>query len=93
MTPTHPYTPDHATPPGWTLEEVLAELSMGQAELARRTGLSPEHIDQIIRGKVPIAGDTARRLERATGVSERLWNNLESRYQKHQARLAEVERL
>ena len=90
MTPTHPYSPDHATPPGWTLEEMLAELSMSQAELARSTGLSTEHIDQIIRGTVPIARDTARRLERATGVSERLWNSLESRYQKHQARLAEV---
>ena len=39
------------------------------------------------------AGDTARRLERATGLPERLWNNLESRYQEHQARLADVERL
>ncbi len=90
---TYPYRPDYATPPGWTLEETLAELSMSQAELARRTGLSPEHIDQIIQGKVRIAGDTARRLERATGVSERLWNNLESRHQEHLARLAEVERL
>ncbi|MCY4631928.1 MAG: hypothetical protein OXE75_13755 [bacterium] len=64
-----------------------------RAELARRTGRSTERIDQIIRGKVPVAGDTARRLERATGVPERLWNNLESRYQEHQARLAETERL
>ncbi len=64
-----------------------------QAELARHTGLSTEHIDQIIRGKDPAADDTARRLERATGVPERLWNSLESRYQEHQARLAGVERL
>ncbi|MDE0652416.1 MAG: HigA family addiction module antitoxin [bacterium] len=90
MTSTHPYSPDHATPPGWTLEETLTELSMSQAELARRTGLSTEHIDRIIRGKAPIAGDTARRLERATGLPERLWNNLESHYQEHQARLAEA---
>ena len=93
MTPTHPYSPDHATPPGWTLDEALAEPSMSQAELARRAGLSTKRIDRIIRGKAPIASDSARRLERATGVPDRIWNNLESRYQEHQARLAEVERL
>ena len=86
---THPYSPDYATPPGWTLEEKLEELSMSQAELARRTGLSTKHVNQIVRGKVPITTDTALRLERATGVPDRLWNNLESRYQEHQARLAE----
>ncbi len=89
MTTTYSYSPDYATPPGWTLEETLEELSMSQAELARRTGLSTKHINQIVRGKVSITTDTARRLERATGVPDRLWNNLESRYQEHLARLAE----
>ena len=89
MTTTYPYSPDYATPPGWTLEETLEELSMSQAELARRTGLSTKHINQIVQGKVPITTATARRLERATGVPDRLWNNLESRYQEHRARLAE----
>jgi len=43
---------------------------------------------------INITGDGYRlRIERATGVPARLWNNLESRYQEHQARLAEVERL
>ena len=86
---TYPYSPDYATPPGWTLEETLEELSMSQADLARRTGLSTKHINQIVKGKVPITTDAARRLERATGVPDRLWNNLESRYQEHRARLAE----
>ncbi|MCY4572307.1 MAG: HigA family addiction module antitoxin [Gemmatimonadetes bacterium] len=86
---TYPFSPDYATPPGWTLEEKLEELSMSQAELARRTGLSTKHINQIVRGKVPITTEVAWRLERATGVPDRLWNNLESRYQEHQARLAE----
>ena len=62
---------------------------MSQVELARRTGLSTKHINQIIRGKAPITTDTARRLERVTGIPDRLWNNLENRYQEHQARLAE----
>ena len=84
---THPYSPDYATPPGWTLEETLEELSMSHTELARRTGLSPEHIHQLVRGKVPITTDVAQRLERATGVPDRLWNNLESRYREYRAGL------
>ena len=84
---THPYSPDYATPPGWTLEETLEELSMSPTELALRTGLSPEHIHQLVRGMVPITTDVAQRLERATGVPDRLWNNLESRYREHRAGL------
>ena len=89
MATTYPYRPDYATPPGWTLEETIDELSMSQADLARRTGLSTKHINQIMRGKAAITTDTARRLEHVTGVPDRIWNNLESRYQEHQARLAE----
>ncbi len=84
---TYPYSPDYATPPGWTIEETLEELSMSHTELARRTGLSTKHIDQIVRDKVPITTDVAQRLERATGVPDRLWNNLESRYWEHRAGL------
>ena len=40
MMTTYPFSPDYATPPGWTLEETLEELSMSQAELARRPGLA-----------------------------------------------------
>lgn len=86
---THPYRPDYATPPGWTLEEKLEELSMSQTELALRTGLSTKHVNRIVRGRVPVTTQVARRLERATGVPDRLWNNLESRYQEHRARLAD----
>ena len=87
MMMTYPFSPDYATPPGWTLEETLEELSMSQAELARRTGLSTKHIHQIVRGMVPITTDVAQRLERATGVPDRLWNNLESRYREYRAGL------
>ena len=87
MMTTYPFSPDYTTPPGWTLEEILEELSMSRAELARRTGLSTKHIKQIVQGKVPITTDVAQRLERATGVPDRLWNNLESRYREYRAGL------
>lgn len=87
------YQPDYATPPGWTLQEVLDERSMSQADLARRTGLSPKLISQIVNGLAPITAGTAVRLERAAGVPARLWINLESRYREHQVRLADEEEL
>ena len=87
------YEPDYATPPGWTLQEVLDERSMNQADLARRTGLSPKLVSQIVNGRAPITAATAVRLERATGIPARLWANLESRYREHQVRLSENEDL
>ena len=87
------YEPDYATPPGWTLQEVLDEKSMKQADLARRTGLSSKLVSQIVNGSAPITAGTAVRLERVTGIPARLWTNLESRYREHLVRLKENEEL
>ena len=84
---TFEYMPGYAVPPGETLIDVLEERGMSQAELARRTDLSPKHINQIAKGRVPISADVALRLERATGVPARLWLNLEIGYQERRARL------
>lgn len=83
------FNPDYAVPPGWALEEALEDLSMSQADLARHTGLSEKHISQLIKGEAPVTVDTAIRLERATEIPARLWNNLERTYRAALARLAE----
>ncbi|HTO01458.1 MAG TPA: HigA family addiction module antitoxin [Microthrixaceae bacterium] len=75
------HEPDYATPPGETLREVLDDLGMTQAELAERTGLSPKHINQVVRGVAALSPDTAVLLEPVVGVPARLWNNLEANYQ------------
>ncbi len=87
------YTPDYAVPPGQTLQETIDSLGIDQRELALRTGLSPKHINQIIKGVASITQDTAIRLERVTGVPARMWNALEANYREQQARLAERARL
>ena len=76
----YPHTPDYAVPPGETLRETIEALGMDQAELALRTGLDKKTIDQILGGKRPLTRHTAIRLEEATGVPTRLWNNLEILY-------------
>jgi HTH-type transcriptional regulator/antitoxin HigA len=71
---------DWALPPGETLLELLEERGMSQRELARRTGLSPKHVNKLLHGLVPLSADVAVRLERVTGTPARLWNSLEAGY-------------
>jgi len=89
----HRYTPDLILPPGETLAEVLEELDMTQTELARRTGLSTKHVNQIIHAAVGLTPESALLLEKATGVSAAVWNRLEVAYQEHLTSLEEAESL
>lgn len=84
-----PYTPDRVTSPGETLRDTLEALPMSQTDLAVRTGLSNKHINQIVAGSAALSHETAIKLERATGVSARYWNALESQYRDWLARDAE----
>lgn len=87
------FEPDYAVPPGRTLQETIDVLGMGQRDLAKRAGLSPKHINQIIQGVAPLTYETAVRLEQVTGVPARMWNNLEAAYREQLARLDEKQRL
>lgn len=87
------FRPDYAIPPGETLVEVLSGRGMSQAELARRTGLSTKHINQIVLGTATLSAETALRLELVTGVSAQVWTTLESTYQVAQTRQSESTRL
>jgi len=87
------FTPTIAIPPGETLKENLKYLGMTQYELARRTGLSPKHINEIIKGKSAITEETALKLEYVLGIPASFWNNLESNYQETLARLKDDKEL
>jgi HTH-type transcriptional regulator/antitoxin HigA len=67
--------------PGVTLSATLKALEISQAELARRTGLSTKHINQIIQGKAGISPPVAIKLEFLTGVPAKFWNALDARFQ------------
>lgn len=64
---------DWTVHPGETLAETLEELGMSQREFARRTELTPKHVNQIIRGHSGYTADVAVRFERVTGVPARFW--------------------
>ena len=83
------FEPDYAIPPGETLKEVMKSLDMTQKELAIRTGLTVQSLNRIFKGEQPITYETANKLELATGVLSRMWNNLEAQYQEQLAKIKE----
>jgi antitoxin HigA-1 len=67
--------------PGEVLaEEYLAPLKITQHRLAVDIGVPPRRINEIVHGKRRISADTALRLARYFGTSERFWLNLQGRY-------------
>ena len=61
-------------------EEFLSPLSISQYRLAKETSVPPRRINEIVRGSRSISADTALRLARYFGTSERFWLNLQARY-------------
>ena len=62
------------------LEEYLKPLGITQYRLAKDIGVHPRRINEIVHGKRSISADTALRLSRYFGTSERFWLNLQSHY-------------
>jgi addiction module HigA family antidote len=62
------------------LEEFLQPLEISQYRLAKDIGVPVRRINEIVLGKRRITADTALRLSRFFGLSERFWMNLQSRY-------------
>ena len=62
------------------LEEFLKPLAVSQYQLAKEIGVPARRINEIVHGQRRISADTALRLARFFGTSERFWINLQSRY-------------
>ncbi len=62
------------------LEEFLQPLGLSQYRLAKDIGVPARRINEIVQGKRAITPDTALRLSRYFGLSERFWMNLQARY-------------
>jgi addiction module HigA family antidote len=62
------------------LEEFLLPLGISQYRLAQAIAVPPRRINEIVHGKRAISPDTALRLSRAFGTSDRFWMNLQIGY-------------
>ena len=62
------------------LSEFLKPMQLSQYRLAKAVGVPTRRINEIVLGKRSISPDTALRLSRYFGLSERFWLNLQTRY-------------
>jgi addiction module HigA family antidote len=62
------------------LEAFLVPFGLSQYRLAKDISVPPRRINEIVRRQRSISADTALRLARYFGTSERFWLNLQTRY-------------
>jgi addiction module HigA family antidote len=62
------------------LEDFLRPLEISQYRLSKDISVPPRRINEIVHGTRSITADTALRLARYFGTSERFWLNLQTRY-------------
>ncbi len=62
------------------LEEFLEPLGLSQYRLAKGISVPPRRINEIVRGKLAVTADTALRLARFFGTSDRFWLNLQTHF-------------
>lgn len=62
------------------LKEFLGPLGVSQYRLAKAVSVPARRINEIVHGQRRISADTALRLARYFGTSERFWMNLQARY-------------
>jgi addiction module HigA family antidote len=62
------------------LAEFLEPMAISQYRLAKDLSVPPRRVNEIVHGKRGVTADTALRLARYFGTTERFWMNLQTRY-------------
>ena len=62
------------------LDEFLVPFGLSQYRLAKGISVPPRRINEIVHGKRAVTADTALRLSRFFGTSDRFWLNLQTRF-------------
>lgn len=78
------------------LEEFLLPMEISQNGLARKIGVPPRRINEIVHGKRSITADTDLRLAKFFGTSEGYWLGLQTDYdlmEKRRALANELKRI
>jgi len=68
------------------LEEFLKPWNISQNYLAQHMGITTTRLNDIVRGRRGVSGDTALRLARATNTTPEFWLNLQALYDLESAR-------
>jgi addiction module HigA family antidote len=62
------------------LKDYLEALGLSQYRLAKGLSVPPRRINEIVHGKRSVTADTALRLARFFGTTDRYWLNLQASY-------------
>ena len=73
---------DLAIPPGETVLEGIEYHGISTHELAERINLSPQSLDELIKGEIPMTQDVAEKLENVLGIPAYMLLRLEERYRR-----------
>ena len=76
--PVNKFPPVH--PGEVLLEEFMRPLGLTQYRVAKDIAVHPRRINEIVHGNRSVTADTALRLSRYFGNSERFWMNLQAGY-------------
>ena len=87
------YQPEEVFPAGTTLAEWLQRRGMSQVEFARRAGLTPKHVNQVLAGSAGITPEVATNFDSVTGIPARYWSQLEANYRAWQQLIDQEEEL
>lgn len=80
------FKPDHVSPPGETLLEMLKERKMTQRKLAELGSVSPKHINDIVKGRARISPVVAIAFETVLGAPAGFWLVRDAHYQEFKTR-------
>ena len=75
------------------LEEFLKPWNISQNNLAQHMGITTTRLNDVVRGRRGVTGDTALRLARATNTTPEFWLNLQALYDLETAKDALGDRL
>ena len=75
------------------LADFLEPLELTQYRLAQDISVPPRRINEIVHGVRAITADTALRLARYFGTSERFWLNLQAAYDLRVAEIGNAKRI
>lgn len=74
---------DWTVAPGEILLDLLHDRNWSVEELAHRCHLSLADVQAILRDQTPVDSRLSTALQQGTGVSARLWQNLQQKHDQH----------
>lgn len=74
------FSPDWASSPGDTINDILRERRISLGDFARDIGQTTEELDHLLLGSTPITLALARRLEKKLGASVEFWMSRDFHY-------------